>query len=171
MNSVTFECLSAFHAVTWPLLVPLTIRFPSRDAAILRTALPASIGVPLPGKMHRFTDGLESFLHVLGWVTLRYVPAIDSYSALCRGRDTAMFVEHDEEEDHSEHGGHDKARTFRVGDYPSSTFQPRYKTPLSDLLTELSSPFKSLYAKRPPTAEDRERINIPKSQYNQDLGD
>jgi hypothetical protein len=29
-----------------------------------------------PGKMHTLTDDLESFLHVLGWMTLRYVPAM-----------------------------------------------------------------------------------------------
>jgi len=49
-----------------------------------------------PGKMHMLTDDLESFLHVLGWMTLRYVPAIDSYSALRRGKDMAMFDEHEE---------------------------------------------------------------------------
>ncbi|KAF8554515.1 hypothetical protein OG21DRAFT_1394048, partial [Imleria badia] len=27
-----------------------------------------------PGKMHTLTDDLESFLHVLGWMMLRYVP-------------------------------------------------------------------------------------------------
>lgn len=32
-------------------------------------------------------------------MTLRYVPAIESYGALRRGRDMAMFDEHDEEED------------------------------------------------------------------------
>lgn len=107
-----------------------------------------------PGKMHLFIDDLESFLHVLGWMTLRYVPAIDSYSALRRGKDMAIFDEHDEEEDHSEHGGHDKARAFRAEDYPSSRFRPRHETPLFKLLQELRKPFKSLYGE-PPTAEDR----------------
>ena len=107
-----------------------------------------------PGKMHIFTDDLESFLHVLGWMTLRYVPAIDSYSALRRGKDMVIFDEHDEEEDHSEHGGHDKARAFRAEDYPSPLFRPRHETPLFKLLQELRMPFKSLYGE-PPTAEDR----------------
>ncbi|KAI9567162.1 hypothetical protein HD554DRAFT_2329373 [Boletus coccyginus] len=124
-----------------------------------------------PGKVHTLTDDLESFLHVLGWMTLRYVPASDTYLAFHRGIDMAMFDEHYQQQGHSEQGGHQKSRAFRAGDYPSSTFQPRCKTPLFDLLMELSSPFKSLYAKRPPTAEDREKINIPNSQYDEELED
>ncbi|KAF8444050.1 hypothetical protein L210DRAFT_3502701 [Boletus edulis BED1] len=43
-----------------------------------------------PGKFHKVTDDLESFLHVLGWMTLRYVPAIDSYDAEDRGEDALI---------------------------------------------------------------------------------
>ena len=46
LNSVTFLWLSASHTITLPSHVPLTIHFPSRDAAILKTSHPASIGVP-----------------------------------------------------------------------------------------------------------------------------
>ena len=35
-----------------------------------------------PGKKHTLTDDLESFLHVIGWVTLCYIAAIDSYGAV-----------------------------------------------------------------------------------------
>ncbi|KAF8426803.1 hypothetical protein L210DRAFT_3565847, partial [Boletus edulis BED1] len=51
-----------------------------------------------PGKFHTVTDDLESFLHVLAWTTIRYVPAIDSYSAGRRGKDLASFDEYDEME-------------------------------------------------------------------------
>ncbi|KAF8132585.1 hypothetical protein EV363DRAFT_1449474 [Boletus edulis] len=47
-----------------------------------------------PGKFHMVTDDLESFLHVLGWMTLRYVPAIDSYDAEDRSEDMGMFDQH-----------------------------------------------------------------------------
>ncbi|KAF8421911.1 hypothetical protein L210DRAFT_384715 [Boletus edulis BED1] len=43
-----------------------------------------------PGKFHTVTDDPESFLHVLGWMTLRYVPAIDSYYAEDRGEDALI---------------------------------------------------------------------------------
>ena len=44
-----------------------------------------------PGKMRTFTDELESFLHVLGWMTLRYLPAADSYRPHDRGTDLSRF--------------------------------------------------------------------------------
>jgi hypothetical protein len=123
-----------------------------------------------PGTVHTLTDDLESFLHVLGWTTLHYVPAINGYSALRRGKDMVMFDEHDREEDHSKQGGHLKSYVLGAGRYPSSTYQPRSETPLLQLMQELSKPFKSLYG-NPPTAEDREKVNVPKSQYDENLED
>jgi len=137
-----------------------------------------------PGRMYTFTDDLESFLHVLGWMALRYIPATDSYSALHRGKDMVIFDEYYEEEDHCE-GGHRKCQVLCGNPYPSDTFRPRTPTPLFDLLRQLSSPFKSLYAVCPPTAEDRKNANsLPdisnKSQfllyatvvlYDMDIGD
>ena len=124
-----------------------------------------------PGKVHTLTDDVESFLHVLGWTTLRYVPASDTYLPHNRGIDMDTFDQNYKPHGYSEQGGHQKRLVLCAGHYPSSNFQPRYKTPLSDLLTELSSPFKSLYAKRPPTVEQREKISVPKSQYDDDLED
>ena len=106
------------------------------------------------------TDNLKLFLHVLGWTTLRYIPAIDPYSTLCCGKDMVMFDEHDQEEDHSEQGGHLKSYVLCAGQYLLSTFQPRRETQLFDLLRWLSSPFKSLYAVRRPTAADQSRVQV-----------
>ena len=135
-----------------------------------------------PGKLNTLTDDLESFLHVLGWTTLRYVPAIASYSALRRGKDMVMFDEHDRE-DHSDQGGYLKSYVLRGDSYPSDTFYPRTPTPLFNLLRQLSSRFKSLYAE-PPTDKDRRSVQVrPDSsdrllyrlwdtidQYDQDIG-
>ena len=112
-----------------------------------------------PGKVHTFTDDLESFLHVLGWMTLRYVPADSSYRPLDRGRDLSMFDEYCVT-GYNDEGRFQKCFALRGNSYPSDTFQPRKPTPLSDLIAELSKPFKSLYAARPPTAEDRTKINV-----------
>ena len=122
-----------------------------------------------PGKLNTFTDDLESFLHVLTWTALRYLPAV--YSYLHVDFDIGMFDEHYWEQGRSPLGGEGKARAFRAGQYPSSAFQPRRKTPLSDLLTDLSSPFKLLYAEQPPTPNDLEKINVPISKHDQDLED
>ena len=55
------------------------------------------------------------------------------------------------------------------GEYPSDEFQPREETPLSDLFMELSSPFKSLYTTRPPTAEERKKVDISFDLSNREL--
>jgi len=54
--------------------------------------------------MHTLTDDIESFLHVLGWMTLRYVSALGSYSVLHRGKDMVMFDEHFRQQGHGERG-------------------------------------------------------------------
>ena len=112
-----------------------------------------------PGKVHTLTDDLESFLHVLGWMTLRYVPAIGSYSALRRGKDMVMFDEHFWEQGHSERGGEYGALAFEAGRYLSRIFQPRCQTPLLKLVQELSQPFKSLYGNS-LTEDDRRRVRV-----------
>ena len=106
-----------------------------------------------PGKMHTLTDDLESFLHVLGWMTLRYVPAIDGYSAVERGWDMAMFNEY-LDEGYWKRGGNSKALALGSMSYPSQTFRPRTKTPLLQLIRSLSEPFESLYSRRLPSDSD-----------------
>ncbi|KAF8125081.1 hypothetical protein EV363DRAFT_1351495 [Boletus edulis] len=139
-----------------------------------------------PGKMHTVTDDLESFMHVLGWMTLRYVPACDSYNARRRGKDMALlFDDYDEGEECIVQGGREKRMALRGESYPSDTFEPRTPTPLRGLLKDLSFPFKSFYAMWPPTAEDRKKANVPTEcldrqliklrydieQYDQDIED
>ena len=99
-----------------------------------------------PGKMHTLTDDLESFLHVLGWMTLRYVSAIDGYSAVQYGWDMVMFDEYLDEEDWKK-GGNSKSRALAAGLYPSDTFRLRTDTPLFQLIRILSNPFESLSRK------------------------
>ena len=116
------------------------------------------------GKIHELGDDLESFLHVLGWITLRYLPAVDSYEASCRGEDMKMFDEH-----RRFAGGHDIGGRFKVlmlcrGGYPSEDFQPRQPTPLSRLLRALSSPFKSIYSLDPPDVALRTKYENLKRQ-------
>ena len=113
-----------------------------------------------PGRMHTFTDDLESFLHILGWTTLRYIPGSDTYQAYHRGLDMEAFDQH-----YRPHGGNELGRLQKrlvlCGEsYPSTTraFEPRTPTPLFGLLRQLSSPFKSLYAMSPPTAEARKNV-------------
>ena len=123
-----------------------------------------------PGTLHTLTDDLESFLHVLGWMTLRYVPASDTYLPLDRGMDMDTFDQHYKPHGCSDQGGRQKRLVLCAGHYPSPTFRPRCETPLLKLLKELSKPFKSLYGD-PPTDEDRDKVDLPKGQYDEDLED
>ena len=112
-----------------------------------------------PGKMHALTDDLESFLHVLGWTTLRFLPAISTYDGYDRAGDMLPFDEHYKPHGGSDKGGRQKRYLLCSSCYPSSVFCPQDSTPLFNLLRELSKPFKSFYAEDPPTAEDRRRVD------------
>ena len=122
-----------------------------------------------PGKLHTLTDDLESFLHVLAWMMLRFVPTIEAYDAEKRHRDMHKFDEHFPSESSLDEGGMQKADALGRGVYPSTRFQPKEKTPLFELLRNLRKPFKSLYSAEPPTDEDRIKINVPESEYNRTL--
>ncbi|KAF8553341.1 hypothetical protein OG21DRAFT_1254751 [Imleria badia] len=120
-----------------------------------------------PGKMHTLTDDLESFLHVLGWMMLCYVPASDRYQAHDRGIDMQVFDQQYQPLGRSQLGGHQKHLVLTGGKYPSLHFRPRCKTPLSELLGELSKPFKSLYD--PPTQEARNRVQVRPDHSDREL--
>ena len=120
------------------------------------------------GKMHELEDDLESFLHVLGWTTLRYLPAHDPYSPYRRGRDLEMFDEYQKEPGKNCFGGYTKVLMLCRGGYPSEYFRPRRPTPLSGLLRALSLPFKSVYSLDPPDAALRARYEELKRQYPDD---
>ena len=122
-----------------------------------------------PGKMHTLTDDLESFLHVLGWITLRFLLAIGTYDGHAHSYDMRPFDEHYKPCGSSDKGGGGKRTLILSGEYPLDEFQPREETPLSDLFMVLSSPFKSLYATRPPTAEERKRVDVPLDRLDEEL--
>ncbi|KAG9317721.1 hypothetical protein JVU11DRAFT_1937 [Chiua virens] len=105
-----------------------------------------------PTKLHELSDDLESFLHVLAWITLRYLPAVATYSASNRDQDLAKFDEVFPNPGDFESGGNAKADAFAAGTYPSRKYRPRISTPLLKLLRRLRLPFKSLYGE--PTSDD-----------------
>ena len=111
------------------------------------------------GKIHALTDDLESFLHVLGWTTLRFLPAISTYDGHDRAGDMQPFDEHYKPHGGSDKGGRQKLYLLCSSCYPSAVFRPQDSTPLFNLLRELSKPFMSFYAEDPPTAEDRRRVD------------
>ncbi|KAF9235779.1 hypothetical protein BU15DRAFT_77621 [Melanogaster broomeanus] len=94
-----------------------------------------------PGKLHMLEDDIESFIHVLGWTTIKYLFDIIDFHL----EGAAV-------------GGKAKARELRGGGYPPETFELKRPSPLSRLLRDLSSPFKSRYTREPPTDEIRAQL-------------
>ena len=92
------------------------------------------------GKMHTLTDDLESFLHVLGWMMLRYVTSTDFCESDDRGRDMAMFDEYFVPNGRWSHVGFKRSFAFCGNWYPSDTFQPRNPTPIFKLVPQLRKP-------------------------------
>ena len=82
------------------------------------------------GRIHGLEDDLESFLHVLGWSTLRYVPGDDCYDGDDRHEDMSIFDEHSTGRGRVSRGGRSKSWILRAGVYPSETFKARQPTPL-----------------------------------------
>ena len=121
-----------------------------------------------PDKTHTLTDDLEPFLHVLGWTTLRLLPAIDTYDGHERVGDMQPFDKYYKPHGGSDKGGRGKRTLLLSGEYPSSTFRPQDSTPFN-LLRELKKPFKSFYAEDPPTAKERKKVDVPLDHFNEEL--
>ncbi|KAF9231555.1 hypothetical protein BU15DRAFT_21959, partial [Melanogaster broomeanus] len=137
-----------------------------------------------PGKHHVLGDDIESFLHVLGWATIKYVPTTDAYSGEERAIDLCLLF--DTIDFHlrgAAIGGKAKALELGGGGYPPATFELKHPSPLFRLLRDLSSPFKSRYMLEPPTDEERalveggdgspdtkiKRLFVKMSQYDEDM--
>ncbi|KAF9234156.1 hypothetical protein BU15DRAFT_52925 [Melanogaster broomeanus] len=137
-----------------------------------------------PGKLHMLEDDIESFIHVLGWTTIKYVPTTDAYSGGERASDLhQLFDVIDFHLQGAAIGGKAKATMLGLGGYPPATFKLQRPSPLFRLLRDLSSPFKSRYMLEPPTDEERalvegredsadtkiKRLFVKVSQYDEDM--
>ena len=118
------------------------------------------------GTFHMLKDDLESFLHVLSWATLCYVPAINSYTTDNCAEDLKKFNEHEVYQGGTDHGGLSKSNSLGCGTYPSRCFQPKKPIPLFDLLIELNMPFQTSYSQWAPSAEDQTKISKPISKFD-----
>ena len=111
------------------------------------------------GKMHSLADDLESFLHVLGWMMLYFVPAPGTYTPAQHGADLEVFDEH-RHIDGFDRGGGGKTLLFLLQQFPSELFISDRPTPLFNLARSLRSPFESLYAPKPSPDTHREIVHV-----------
>ncbi|KAI5982936.1 hypothetical protein EDD15DRAFT_2490139 [Pisolithus albus] len=106
-----------------------------------------------PGQLHVFEDDIESFVHVIGWTVLSYLPSPmdkDDRAAL-----VSYLYDHSWKTSSGEKGGLTKVVEFKFGNYPPKDFTPTKPSPTVDLIRSLASPFRARYSK-PPPEEDEE---------------
>ncbi|KAI5981849.1 hypothetical protein EDD15DRAFT_2587286 [Pisolithus albus] len=107
-----------------------------------------------PGQLHVFEDDIESFVHVLGWTVLSYLPSPmdkDDRAAL-----VSYLYDHSWKTSSGEKGGLAKEGHFKSGDYPSKYFTLTEPSPILGLIRNLVSPFRARYGGPPP--EEHEEL-------------
>ncbi|KAI6097159.1 hypothetical protein F5141DRAFT_1255676 [Pisolithus sp. B1] len=111
-----------------------------------------------PGRLHVLEDDIESFVHVLGWTVLSYLPSpmdvnerTDLVSSLYDHSFKAVTGQ--------EQGGKHKAVYFKLGDYPPKEFTLTEPSPILELIRTLASPFQARYGE-PPSEEDKKTFEF-----------
>ncbi|KAI5981839.1 hypothetical protein EDD15DRAFT_2559356, partial [Pisolithus albus] len=105
-----------------------------------------------PGHSHVFEDDIESFVHVLGWTVLSYLPSpMDRYE---RADLVSYLYDHSfRDTTGRERSGCAKELQFKAGDYPPVRFTLTEPSPILELIREVSSPFRARYSKAPTEVE------------------
>ncbi|KAI5983284.1 hypothetical protein EDD15DRAFT_2533854 [Pisolithus albus] len=105
-----------------------------------------------PGHSHVLEDDIESFVHVLGWTALSYLPSPMDRSK--RTHIASLLYDHSfKVTTGREEGGLVKELYLKSGDYPSKYFTLTEPCPILELIRELASPFQARYSKAPTDAE------------------
>ncbi|KAI6029863.1 hypothetical protein PISMIDRAFT_680773 [Pisolithus microcarpus 441] len=116
-----------------------------------------------PGRMHELKDDIESFVHVLGWIALSYLPSSmggDERTHIL----SLMYDRSGKNAEGREEGGSYKAFQLALGVYPGEGFELTEHPPILELIQNLASPFRARYGK-PPTEEDQKIFEFLMPQY------
>ncbi|KAI6013038.1 hypothetical protein EDC04DRAFT_2904791 [Pisolithus marmoratus] len=107
-----------------------------------------------PGQTHTLQDDIESFLHVLVWTILSYLPSpVDEN---CRKSWMLLLYDYTfKTTTGQEVGGTTKADKLALEDYPPKAFNPMEYSPIIELIRTLASPFRARYGE-PPTDGEKE---------------
>lgn len=122
-----------------------------------------------PGQTHHLVDDIESFVHVLGWIVMCYVPnTMDRY--ICKELVSLLY-------DHSfklstgrEVGGLCKATYLASRNYPPPEFKLKTHSPILALIRTLASPFYARYG-IPSTEEEKQAFERIKAGVSEGLVD
>ncbi|KAI5983285.1 hypothetical protein EDD15DRAFT_2556972, partial [Pisolithus albus] len=104
-----------------------------------------------PGHPHALEDDIESFVHVLGWTVLSYLPSPmdkDDRAAL-----VSYLYDHSWKTSSGEKGGLVKALYLKSGNYPPHDFMLPEPSQIPEPIREVASPFQARYSKAPTEAQ------------------
>ncbi|KAI6001325.1 hypothetical protein EDD15DRAFT_2527361 [Pisolithus albus] len=116
-----------------------------------------------PGRMHELKDDIESFVHVLGWIALSYLPSSMGEDE----RTHTLWLMYDRSGQNAagwQEGGSYKAFRLGWGGYPEAGFKLTEHRPMKELIRDLAWPFLARYGK-PPTEEEQRRFEFLMPQY------
>ncbi|KAI6035679.1 hypothetical protein EDC04DRAFT_3033548 [Pisolithus marmoratus] len=124
-----------------------------RDHSVTQQFVSAAL-LANPGQTHTLQDDIESFLHVLVWTILSYLPSpVDEN---CRKSWVLLLYDYTfKTTTGQEVGGITKADKLALGDYPPKAFNPMEYSPILELIRTLASPFRARYGE-PPTDGEKE---------------
>ncbi|KAI5984862.1 hypothetical protein EDD15DRAFT_2374764 [Pisolithus albus] len=104
------------------------------------------------GHSHELADDIESFVHVLGWTVLSYLPS--PMDIIKRTAMVSLLYDHSfKVTTGQEEGGLAKEEMLRSGNYPPERFTLTEPSPILELIRELASPFQARYGKAPTEAD------------------
>ncbi|KAI6029865.1 hypothetical protein PISMIDRAFT_680770 [Pisolithus microcarpus 441] len=105
-----------------------------------------------PGQLHVLEDDIESFVHVLGWTVMSYLP-----SPMDRNMRTdwvSLYYDDSSKNDTGQaEGGIEKELHLSWGGYLLTEFTLTEPSPILELIRNLASPYRARYT---PTEKDKE---------------
>ncbi|KAI6113749.1 hypothetical protein EDD16DRAFT_1122776 [Pisolithus croceorrhizus] len=124
-----------------------------------------------PRQKHALEDDIESFVHVLGWTVLCYLPGpMDGDRR--KGWVSLLYDYGWKDSSGREEGGYSKAYALALGEYPPKEFELPEHSPILELIQVLASPFRARYGE-PPTEKAKQfylrtKASVEKGEIDED---
>lgn len=122
-----------------------------------------------PGQTHHLVDDIESFVHVLGWIVMCYVPNTMDRN-ICKDLVSLLYDHGFKLSTGREVGGLCKATYLASRNYPPAEFKLKTHSPILALIRTLASPFYARYG-IPSTEEEKQTFERIKAGVSEGLVD